>query len=264
MACRTPLPPDCKIRTHRSPPQPTAARPPQRTVPYQHHPPLPDPPKPSPETPSPVCLAWAADEGFYSMCKDILPKRYQSPELARGNMDMLKKIPVAADWWALGCTVFEIFCGQVLCAMRYGVLCAVWARSARSARWTHWARWARWTLHSCVAPPAPWALPSATQCGRAVCCALQYTTMHRLTCTALASPPMTPSHLPPLQIRSPSDLKNIDDMPEVPSGMHADECMRMNACDWSGDRRKACGWRVPDHSPIHPIPARLFLEGAAA
>eukprot|EP00966_Prymnesium_polylepis_P104065 2409960-Prymnesium_polylepis.1 len=54
-----------------------------------------------------------ADEGFYATCKDVLPKRYQSPELARGNMDALRNIPVAADWWALGCTVYEIFCGQI-------------------------------------------------------------------------------------------------------------------------------------------------------
>lgn len=54
-----------------------------------------------------------ADEAFYSLCKEVIPKRYQSPELARGNMEALKKLPVAADWWALGCTVFEIFCGQI-------------------------------------------------------------------------------------------------------------------------------------------------------
>ena len=53
------------------------------------------------------------DDGYVNNLKEMLPKRYQSPELARGNVSALKQIPVAADWWALGCTLFEIFCGPI-------------------------------------------------------------------------------------------------------------------------------------------------------
>ena len=53
------------------------------------------------------------DDGYINNLKELLPKRYQSPELARGNVQALKQIPVAADWWALGCTLFEIFCGPI-------------------------------------------------------------------------------------------------------------------------------------------------------
>ena len=52
------------------------------------------------------------DEGYVNNLKELLPKKYQSPELARGNQ-ALKQIPVAADWWALGYTLFEIFCGPI-------------------------------------------------------------------------------------------------------------------------------------------------------
>eukprot|EP00965_Chrysotila_dentata_P241152 6204121-Pleurochrysis_carterae.AAC.1 len=48
-----------------------------------------------------------ADSAYFHSAREVLPKRYQSPELARGNMESLGKLPVAADWWALGCTVFE-------------------------------------------------------------------------------------------------------------------------------------------------------------
>ena len=57
--------------------------------------------------------AAAADEAYFTMAQEVLPKRYQSPELVRGKHDVLKSIPVAADWWALGCTVFECFCGPI-------------------------------------------------------------------------------------------------------------------------------------------------------
>ena len=86
------------------------------------------------------------EESYVNNLKELLPKKYQSPELARGNMQALKQIPVAADWcargcaplrtrtrtrararartrartrailpcrWALGCTLFEIFCGPI-------------------------------------------------------------------------------------------------------------------------------------------------------
>ena len=83
------------------------------------------------------------DESYINNLKELLPKKYQSPELARGNLQALKQIPVAADWcargcaplrararararargphppailprrWALGCTLFEIFCGPI-------------------------------------------------------------------------------------------------------------------------------------------------------
>ena len=53
------------------------------------------------------------DAGYFSRAKEILPKQYQSPELARGQSDVLNRIPVAADWWALGCTLFEIFCSPI-------------------------------------------------------------------------------------------------------------------------------------------------------
>ncbi len=52
--------------------------------------------------------AAAADEAYFANAKDIIPKRYQSPELARSQGEMLRRIPVASDWWALGCTVFEV------------------------------------------------------------------------------------------------------------------------------------------------------------
>jgi len=54
-----------------------------------------------------------ADMAYYGRAREALPKRYQSPELARGNIDVLRNLPVAADWWALGCTMFEIFCGEI-------------------------------------------------------------------------------------------------------------------------------------------------------
>ena len=54
-----------------------------------------------------------ADEGYFSSAKETLPRFYQSPELGRGQVDVLKRIPVAADWWALGCTVYEVFCGAI-------------------------------------------------------------------------------------------------------------------------------------------------------
>lgn len=37
------------------------------------------------------------DEGYVNNLKELLPKKYQSPELARGNIQALKQIPVAAD-----------------------------------------------------------------------------------------------------------------------------------------------------------------------
>ena len=43
------------------------------------------------------------DEGYVNNLKELLPKKYQSPELARGNTQALKQIPVAADWCARGC-----------------------------------------------------------------------------------------------------------------------------------------------------------------
>ena len=46
------------------------------------------------------------DEGYVNNLKELLAKKYQSPELARGNTAALKQIPVSADWWALGCTLF--------------------------------------------------------------------------------------------------------------------------------------------------------------
>lgn len=54
-----------------------------------------------------------ADRAYFGSAAAALPKRYQSPELARGNMEVLSALPVAADWWALGCTIFEIFCGEI-------------------------------------------------------------------------------------------------------------------------------------------------------
>ena len=57
--------------------------------------------------------ASAADAEYFAMCKETLPRFYQSPELGRGQVDVLSRIPVAADWWALGCTVFEVFCGPI-------------------------------------------------------------------------------------------------------------------------------------------------------
>ena len=57
--------------------------------------------------------ASAADGAYFATAKEILPKRYQSPEIMRGQLDALARIPVAADWWALGCTVFEVFCGTI-------------------------------------------------------------------------------------------------------------------------------------------------------
>jgi SCY1-like protein 1 len=54
-----------------------------------------------------------ADAAYFASAAAALPKRYQSPELARGNMEVLAALPVAADWWALGCTIFEIFCGEI-------------------------------------------------------------------------------------------------------------------------------------------------------
>ena len=42
------------------------------------------------------------DEGYVNNLKELLPKKYQSPELARGNTQALKQIPVAADWCARG------------------------------------------------------------------------------------------------------------------------------------------------------------------
>jgi len=55
----------------------------------------------------------AADASYFGTCKELFPKRLQSPELARGNMEALGRIPVVADWWALGCTTFEVFCGTI-------------------------------------------------------------------------------------------------------------------------------------------------------
>ena len=57
--------------------------------------------------------ATAADSEYFAMAKETLPRLYQSPELGRGQVDVLGRIPVAADWWALGCTVFEVFCGPI-------------------------------------------------------------------------------------------------------------------------------------------------------
>ena len=57
--------------------------------------------------------AAAADEAYFTNAKETLSKFYQSPELGRGQLDALKRIPVAADWWALGCCVFEVFCGPI-------------------------------------------------------------------------------------------------------------------------------------------------------
>ena len=57
--------------------------------------------------------ATAADSEYFAMAKETLPRFYQSPELGRGQVDVLGRIPVAADWWALGCTVFEVFCGPI-------------------------------------------------------------------------------------------------------------------------------------------------------
>lgn len=54
-----------------------------------------------------------ADGNYFSRARELLPRRYQSPELARGVVDSLLKIPVAADWWALGCVIFEVFCGAI-------------------------------------------------------------------------------------------------------------------------------------------------------
>jgi len=54
-----------------------------------------------------------ADAAYFTSAAQTLPKRYQSPELARGSMEVLASLPVAADWWALGCTIFEIFCGEI-------------------------------------------------------------------------------------------------------------------------------------------------------
>ena len=53
------------------------------------------------------------DAAYFATAKDVLPKRYQAPEISRGQLEALMRIPVAADWWALGCTVFEVFCGTI-------------------------------------------------------------------------------------------------------------------------------------------------------
>ncbi|KOO22431.1 n-terminal kinase-like protein, partial [Chrysochromulina tobinii] len=57
-----------------------------------------------------------ANPAYFARAKDVLPKRYQSPEISRGQpeqLEALQRIPVAADWWALGCTVFEVWCGTI-------------------------------------------------------------------------------------------------------------------------------------------------------
>ena len=57
--------------------------------------------------------AAAADADYFRFARDVLPKCYQSPELAKGNMQAITSLPVGSDWWALGCTIFEIFCGEI-------------------------------------------------------------------------------------------------------------------------------------------------------
>lgn len=56
-----------------------------------------------------------ANPAYFARAKDVLPKRYQSPEISRGQpeqLEALQRIPVAADWCASQHCYCPVACGH--------------------------------------------------------------------------------------------------------------------------------------------------------